>query len=156
MIRLIVAVDQKMGIAKDGVQPWKLPSDEAYFSSMTKQHGGVILMGRTTYEVIGRPLPDRLNYVITSQPEKVAGPVRTVTKIESVLTQHDDVWVIGGAKLYAAMIDQANELYVTRIAADYSCNTFFPNIPDIFSLVWQDKPQQENGDTFWYERYERL
>jgi len=156
MIRLIVAVDQRMGIAKDGVQPWKLPTDEAYFNTMTKQYGAVVVMGRTTHEVISRPLPDRKNYVLTSHPEAVKPPAIANNNLSTVLSQLDDVWIIGGAKLYAATIDQADELYITRIDTDYDCNTFFPAIPDKFKLTWQDKPQQENGDTFWYERYDRL
>lgn len=153
MIRLIAAVDQKFGIAKNGVQPWKLPSDEQYFQQKTLEYGANILMGRKTFEVIGRPLPDRNNFVVSH--ENVIAGVTVVHDIEEFLQSFaEDVWVIGGTSLYEQTLELADEIYLTHIAADFKCDQFFPAIADGFQLVSQSDMQQDNGLDFTYALYE--
>lgn len=153
MIRHIVAFDVHRGIAKDGVQPWKLPSDEQYFADMTKKHGGVILMGRTTYEVIGRPLPNRQNFVASRNAEFAIPGITAVHDVEAFLQNQADVWVIGGAQLYAATLLLADELYITEIEADFACDTFYPALLDHFQLADEGPVQYENDLAFRYNRY---
>lgn len=154
MIRHIVAIDQKRGIAKDGVQPWKLPGDEQYFSDMTKTDGAIVLMGRTTFEVIGRPLPGRQNFVATRKPGYEADGVTIVRNIEEFLEGHPDVWIIGGAQIYAATLALADELYITEIEADFACDVFYPEFAAKFELVEAGEPQYENGLDYRYDRYQ--
>jgi dihydrofolate reductase len=153
MIRHIVAIDQKRGIAKDGIQPWKLPKEEQYFADMTKTHGGVILMGRTTFEVIGRALPGRQNLVASKEPNFTAEGVTVVHNIDGFLQNQPEVWLIGGAQIYAATLLLADELYVTEIEADFGCDVFYPEFTDHFKLSQQSEPQQENGLIYRYNVY---
>ena len=155
MIRLIAAVDQKMGIAKDGSQPWKLPSDEQYFQNQTLLHGGRVLMGRTTFAVIQKPLPRRQNFVLSHATEPIEGAT-IVHDLQAFLVEHPDVWVIGGASVYQQTIELADELYITRIEADFDCDQFFPQIdPEIFQLKQRSEFHHENDLTFYYEIYAR-
>lgn len=146
MIRHIVALDQRRGIARSGVQPWKLPIDERYFADMTKLFGGVVLMGRKTYEVIGRPLPGRHNFVLTHNADFRSAGVTVVHELDSLLAQHADIWVIGGAQIYRQTLGQADELYITEIDADYGCDTFYPEYLTAFEAV-QRGDWQQDGDT---------
>ena len=155
MIRQIVAVDAKNGIARHGVQPWKLPQDEAYFSEQTQRYGATVLMGRTTFEVIGHPLPGRHNLVASHQLADSEG-IEVVHDLDQFLSSlTTDLWIIGGAKLYQATILRADELYVTHIEADFACDTFYPAIPDIFTPTSQSPWQEEAGVRFRYVVYGR-
>ncbi len=126
MIRLIAAIDDRRGIATDHGIPWKLPGDTAYFHEKTAN--GVILMGRATYEEFAAPLHDRENFVLSSE----TGPLRTGFRGVAGLDQlraafpHDDVWVIGGAAVYAETIAEAEELFLTQVLGDFHCTKFFP------------------------------
>jgi dihydrofolate reductase len=155
MIRLIAAIDRQRGIAKKGYQPWLLPTDEAYFAEQTKSHGGEILVGRTTYETFGGPLPDRINHVLTHRDEPLAGAFQ-VHDLEEFLTRYadKDVWVIGGANVYKQVMDLdfADELYITAIDADFGCDQFFP-LYDNYRLVSQSKEFEENGFRLSYRIY---
>jgi dihydrofolate reductase len=153
MIRHIVAIDQNRGIAKNGTQPWKLPTDEQYFLNMTKTHGSVLLMGRTTFEVIGRPLPGRKNFVATRDDNFRAEDVSVVRDIEAFLASQSDIWVIGGAQIYEATLRVADELYVTEIEADFDCDVFYPEFAELFQLVEKGQRQHENGLNYRFNRY---
>jgi dihydrofolate reductase len=153
MIRHIVAIDQNRGIAQNGVQPWKLPGDERYFSDMTKTHGGVVLMGRVTFEVIGRPLPGRQNFVASHDPGFSAEGVTVIHDIDDFLQDQPDVWVIGGAQIYAATLLMADELYITEIDADFGCDVLYPEYTDRFELRQQGDPRQENGLIYYCNVY---
>ena len=153
MIRHIVAFDKNRGIAKNGVQPWKLPTDEKYFSDMTKTYGGILLMGRTTFEVIGRPLVGRQNYVASRQADFVVEDVTVVHDIDAFLNDHQDVWVIGGAEIYAATLSRTDELYITEIDADFGCDVFYPEFTEHFQIVDQGQLRHENNLNYRFNRY---
>ncbi|HET6925046.1 MAG TPA: dihydrofolate reductase [Candidatus Saccharimonadales bacterium] len=155
MIRHLVAVDSKRGIAKNGVQPWKLPGDEAYFTEMSKRYGGNVLMGRTTYDVIGHPLPERRNFVASRHMSETDG-VQVVQDIDAFLAAFpEDIWVIGGADIYRATMEQAEELYVTEIEADFDCDRFYPVIGAEFRLDRRSQVQIENRYRYTYAVYVR-
>jgi dihydrofolate reductase len=158
MIRLIAAIDRQHGIGKNGGQPWFIPDDTAYFSEQTKSHGGVVLVGSTTFKTFKGPLAERHNYVLT----------RSETPIEDAEIVHDlakflsdfkssDVWIIGGAQLYQQIMDQhqADELYLTVIDADFGCDVFFPNYKDSYKLVTQSEPREQNGFRYYFATYQR-
>lgn len=155
MIRLIAAIDARRGIAKHGFQPWHLPADEAYFQQKTVQHGAVVLMGHTTYRVIGGPLPDRQNYVLSRSTRQLDG-VTPISDLTGFLEAHPEVWIIGGASVYAQTIDHADELYLSEIAADFGCDQFFPAYDlSRFTAIYSSAPQHQNGFTFTYTVYAR-
>ena len=159
MIRLIVAMDRKRGIAKQGFQPWNIPEDENYFATMTKQFGANLLVGNITLKVMGGPLPERTNYVLTTDKNPIAGATVT-NNIEKFLNgfQGKDLWVIGGANVYSQCfeLDVIDQIYVTQIEADFGCNQFFPVTNERFQLSSQSELQEQNGFIFRYEIYNKL
>lgn len=156
MIRLIAAIDQKRGLAKDGYQPWHIPADEQYFKDQTRTFGANVLMGRKTFEVMKHPLPARINYVLSHTHLEDAGIV-SVTDLGAFLNNvTEDIWVIGGAAIYEQTIAQADFLYMTHIESDFGCDQFFPDYKQEFELVDQSPPQHEAGLPYRYAIYCRL
>jgi dihydrofolate reductase len=126
-ISMIVAMAQGRVIGKDNNMPWHLPEELQYFKKVTM--GKPILMGRNTYESIGRPLPGRQNIVISSNANLEITGVDVVNSIEQALAvagQCDELMVIGGAGLYNQMITLANTLYITDIKLTVAGDAFFP------------------------------
>jgi dihydrofolate reductase len=154
MIRLIAAIDRKRGIAKGGVQPWKISVDEEYFKDKTHQFGGNILMGRKTFEVIGHPLPSRRNFVVSHDENADIEGVEMVRDLQDFLVNfHEDLWVIGGASIFEQVLLKAEELYLTLIDADFGCDQFFPEYESQFELVDTSALHEENGFIFTYHVY---
>jgi len=129
MISMIVAMDTNRVIGKDNGLLWHLPDDFQYFKAVTM--GKPIVMGRKTFESIGRPLPGRENVVITRDEAFSAEGVTVVNSIDAALEatqQYDEVMVIGGANLYQQMLPLANKLYVTLVRHAFEGDVFFPEI----------------------------
>lgn len=156
MIRLIAAIDRKQGIGKDGFQPWSIPADEQYFTEMTQTHGGHILVGNTTYKLFHAPLANRTNFVLTRDKTPIDG-AELVNNLEKFLKeyQNKDLWVIGGANVFSQVMDmgKADELYLTKIDADFGCNQFFPKYDEGFTLKEQSQLHEQNGFIFSYFVY---
>ena len=157
MIRLIVAIDRKQGIAKQGIQPWHIPDDVDYFNEHTKSKGGDVLIGSVTFKTFKEPLADRQNYVLTRDKEPIEG-VELVHDLKSFLQDYGekDLWVAGGANVFSQVIDLgfADELYITKIEADFGCNQFFPEIDDNrFTLSEQSELHEQNGFIYRYSIY---
>lgn len=155
MIRLIAAIDQARGIAKAGRQPWHIPADEQYFREQTTKFGARVLMGRKTYEVIGRVLPLRTNYVLTHS-RRIGPEIITVTDVDAFLqTESEDIWVIGGAEVYRQTIALADELYLTLVLSDFACDRFFPTYESQFELISKGLVQKEGGLSYVHVIYRR-
>lgn len=124
-----MAMDRNNGIGAANDLLWgrDLPSDLAHFKKLTT--GGSIIMGRKTFQSIGRPLPHRENIVVSSQPTGVAG-VLTANSLDSAYAlARYPVFVCGGGQLYAAAIDDVDVLYVTYVDAEFpGADVFFPQI----------------------------
>ena len=126
-LSLIVAVSDNRVIGKDNRMPWHLSADLKRFKAIT--WGKPILMGRKTYESIGRPLPGRKNIVLTSDPNYQAnGCAVAHSKAEAIelAGDVDELMVIGGTSLYESFLPEANRLYLTLIERDYEGDAFFP------------------------------
>lgn len=156
MIRIIVAFDRKRGIAKGGVQPWSIPEDEAYFMQHTTSHGGIVLMGQKTLEAIGQPLPNRRNIVLSREMHEAEGVVYTQDLDKFLLNHMEDIWVIGGASVFEQTINLADELYITKIDADFGCDQFFPEFEHSFDRKSVSELHTQNGFIFTYETYTKL
>ena len=156
MIRFICAMDSKQGIANEGGIPWqgKLPTDVAYFRKKTLH--STIMMGAGWYAEQQKPLPDRLNVVATTTTEQLRPGFEKVSDARLYLQDAGvDVWVGGGAGLFASTLDLADELYITQLDGDFGCTKFFPKFSDDFTLVSQTEPQTENGITFRFQVWQR-
>ena len=155
MIRQIAAIDANRGIATDKGIPWKLPGDAAYFENETTT--GLIVMGSATYNEFSSPLHGRQNYVLTrSQGPLRSGfqPIATLPDL-TMSHPHEDVWVIGGAFVFAETIDSADELFVTQVLADFHCTKFFPDYRTGFARFDQSAVHEENGVHYRFEKWRR-
>lgn len=134
-IVLVAAVAENGVIGQDGAMPWHLPADLAHFKRVTWGHP--ILMGRRTFEAIGRALPGRRNIVISRSGFKAPG-IETATSLEQAVAlcgEATQIMVIGGAELYRAALPIARRIYLTRIHASLEGDTFFP---DLDSTQWYE------------------
>jgi dihydrofolate reductase len=157
MIRAIAAVDAKRGIANDHGIPWagRVPSDVAYFRKMTE--GGVIVMGAGVYKELDAPLPNRRNIVASSSEEPLREGFEKITDARAFIeSAQEDVWVIGGAALFASTIDLIEELHLTFLDQDFGCTKFFPAYDEIFQKVNEQPPIIENGITLRITIWKRL
>jgi len=130
MISLIWGQDENGLIGKDNALPWKLPADMQWFRKQTM--GKPILMGRKTYESIGKPLPGRENIVITRQDADIPGCLvahsvsEGVEVFENLHSEHDELMVMGGAEIYAQFLPEADRLYITEIHHAFEGDAWFP------------------------------
>ena len=123
-------------IGRDGSLPWHLPEDLAFFKTTTSGHP--IVMGRKTYESIGRALPKRRNIVLTRDQGWAAPGVEVIHGVEDLekLPGLDGrVFIIGGAEIYAAFMGRLDDLLVSHVSADYPGDTWFPEFEDQFNLT---------------------
>jgi dihydrofolate reductase len=127
VLSLIVAMTRDRVIGRDNDLPWRLSEDLKRFKRITT--GKPIIMGRKTYDSIGRPLPNRLNIVVTRSAEFKAPGCTVVHSLDDALAAAGDVeevLVIGGATLYEEALPRADRLYLTWVEADVAGDTFFP------------------------------
>ncbi len=130
MISLLVAMDNNRLIGKDNDLPWHLPADLAYFKRVTMGHS--IVMGRKTFDSIGRPLPGRENIIITRNTDYKADWCKVIHSIEEVLEMNQEdkeLFIIGGAEIFKEVLPHADRLYITEIDAVFEGDTFFPAFP---------------------------
>jgi len=125
-IHIIVAMDAQRGIGINNTLPWRLPEDLAHFKRLTTGHP--IIMGRKTFESIGRPLPGRRNIVITRNADWRHDGVETVNSIGAAVALVGDAvaFIIGGAEIYQQSLPLANQLVITEISKTFACDAFFP------------------------------
>ena len=129
IVSLLVAMDERRGIGKQGQLPWRLSSDLKRFRALTMGHH--IVVGRRTFESIGKPLPGRQMIIVTRDANyKVAGCF-TAHSVGGALELARDrgeseLFICGGAEIYAATLERADRIYLTRVHADCDADTFFP------------------------------
>jgi len=146
VIRAIAAVDDRLGLSTDTGIPWSVPADVAHFRDTTA--GVDVLMGFTTYAEFDRPMPGRVNFVATRRGGALRDGFRAVDDLTGLLSgdHTGDLWVIGGATLYAAALPLTEALSLTRVEGDFGCTKFFPPFQDAFELV-EDRPLAGQGAT---------
>lgn len=147
-LALIVAYAQNRVVGIENRLPWHLPEDLKYFKQVTT--GKAVIMGRKTYESIGRPLPNRLNIVISRNPQFIADGVEVVSSLEAAIERateynhtnnQDEIMVIGGAAIYELALPLADKLYITLVHAQVDGDAYFPEV----SLAsWQLLDQQDH------------
>ena len=132
MISLVVACGRNNVIGSGGRIPWHVPADLKQFKSLTM--GKPIIMGRKTYQSIGKPLPGRTNIVITRDREFAAEGIQIAGSLNAALEQAgalgDEIMIIGGGQIYEAALPMAKRIYMTRIELEPQGDVFFPTIED--------------------------
>ncbi len=158
MISIIAAVARNGVIGDRNALPWHIAEDLKYFKAVTSGHP--VVMGRRTWESLGRPLPRRTNVVLTRQALRFEGAqtASSLAGAAALFPPSEELFVIGGAQLYAAALPVADRLYLTRIDCDYEGDTRFPEW-DVraWRLVASERHERgaEYPHPFVFERYER-
>ena len=155
MIALIAAISENYVIGNDNDLPWHIPEDLKHFKEVTKGH--TVLMGRKTWESIPekyRPLPKRLNIVITRQENyDVPEGVELFSSIDAAFDAHkgEDIMVIGGGGIYEQTIERADRLYMTHVHREVPGDVFFPKIDE---SIWKEI-ERDDHEEFSFVTYER-
>jgi dihydrofolate reductase len=129
LVSIVVAMDERNGIGRDGALPWRLPEDLKRFKSLTL--GKPVVMGRKTWDSIGKPLPGRHNVVVTRQAGLALPGATVVPSLAAALRVAGDVpevCIIGGAEIYRLALPVTDVLHVTRVHATVDADTFFPSL----------------------------
>ncbi|MDP5210364.1 dihydrofolate reductase [Microbulbifer sp. 2205BS26-8] len=153
-VALIAAVARNGAIGKDDGLPWRLSGDLQFFKRITM--GKPVVMGRKTFESIGRPLPGRNNIVITRNASWQAGGVEVVASLEAGLCRAREwalkvgaaeVMVIGGAQIYRQALPLASHLYITEVDAEVDADAFFPKLDDSWvEIVRECYPASDSNE----------
>lgn len=143
MIALVVAMAENNVIGKENKLIWHLPADLKFFKNLTTGHP--IIMGRKTYESIGKPLPNRTNIIITRQPDFKAESCLVAHSLSEALMMaqqlDSDIFVIGGAEIYNQAMFLADTIYLTEVHHKFEGDTFFPEIDP---LLWVETAREEH------------
>jgi len=139
MIAIIVAKSKNNVIGSNGSIPWNVPKDLKYFKELTE--GNTVIMGRKTYESLpkdNKPLPNRINIVITRDSNFTANGCIVVSSIEEAILKVDnrkDTFIIGGGEIYKQAINFVDKIYITEINGEFEGDTYFPELSDKWNLV---------------------
>jgi len=158
-ISLIVAAAENNAIGKNNQLLWHLPNDLRFFKQTTSGHP--IIMGRKTYESVGKPLPNRRNIIVTRQSGYTVDGAEVVHSLEEALARcdGDEVFIVGGADIYRQAMPIAKRIYLTRVHADVEGDSYFPELDDaewtLVSAAYHASDERHAlGYTFM--RYERM
>ena len=160
-ITLMAAMAENRVIGRDNTLPWHLPEDLARFKRRTEGH--VVIMGRRTFESVGRPLPNRRSIVITRKRDYHPPGAEIARSLEEALerareSKSDEVFILGGAEIYTLALPEVDRLELTIVHADVSGDTFFPEC-DLSEWTLIDEQRHEADDrhayAFSFRTYER-
>lgn len=144
VLSIIAALGENNELGKDNKLLWHLPADMAYFKNTTT--GCPVIMGRKTFESIGRPLPNRRNVVITRDETYKAASIEVLHSLDEALELFKlyplEVFVIGGGEIYKQALPRADKLYITRVHGEFEGDTFFPEIK---KSIWQEVSRENHA-----------
>lgn len=152
-LAIIAAIARNRAIGKDNTLPWHISEDLQRFKRLTTGH--TVLMGRKTYDSIGKPLSGRRNVVVSRSPLK---RVETYTSLDAALgalADQERVFVIGGGEVYAQVLERADELFLTIVDREVDADTFFPPFEHLLGKVFQ-LVNRELRDGYSFEEYTRI
>lgn len=162
MLSIIVAVSENGVIGKDNQLLWKLSADLKYFKNLTTNHA--VIMGRKTYESIGKPLPNRKNIVISGNNSFSAEGIEVVSSLEKAIEKaqnslpNDEIFIIGGGTIYKQALSMADKVYLTEVKISIQGDTFFPKLD---SEMWKEvsrtshRADEKNEFDYAFVIYER-
>lgn len=162
MISIIAAIGKNNELGKNNTLVWNMPTDLKYFREKTSGHP--VIMGRKTFESIGRPMPNRRNIIITRDLNYKKDGIEVVHSIEEALNlvpkKNDEIFIIGGEEIFKRAMPVADKLYITHIdAEDKDANVFFP---EIIPIVWNETSHEEhkkdarNPFNYTFSIYEKI
>ncbi|MEJ8755844.1 dihydrofolate reductase [Pontibacter sp. H259] len=153
MIAIVVAVAENNVIGKDNQLIWHLPADLRFFKNLTIGHP--IIMGRKTYESIGKPLPGRTTVIITRQQDFEAPGCIVVNSVDEAIAEaqtiDQDVYIIGGAEIYKQALVKTDTIYLTRVHHTFDGDTFFPEINEAdWEVISEEKHEPDEKNKYSY------
>lgn len=164
MISIVVAIDEKGGIGKDNKLIWNIPSDLKRFKEITtKNQIGInnninnkVIMGKKTYDSIGRELPNRTNIVLSLKDKHSY----SIT-FEDILDYNEhfpeeEIFIIGGEQIYKQFLPYTDKIYLTKVKGDFGADKFFYFDKDVYELTYRSGVQHENGYEFEFLEYEKI
>ncbi|MFQ1006910.1 dihydrofolate reductase [Gilliamella apicola] len=158
ILSVIVAMAHNRVIGLNNQMPWHLPADLAWFKKNTLNKP--VIMGRKTFESIGRPLPNRHNIVISRQIEPSDNKISNVSWVKSIdeaislaqAQQPDEVFIIGGGNIYQQVLPLIDRLYLTHIDAELQGDTYFPDyLPEQWQVIYQQDHQTDEKNSYPYQ-----
>lgn len=161
MTTIVVAMGEKNEIGFKNQLLWHLPNDLKHFKELTSGHP--IVMGRKTYESIGKPLPNRTNIVVSTKKDwfeegiLIVGSIKEALKFAKKI--NDDIFVIGGGEIYKQTIDLADKLEITQVKTTLEADTYFPKID---AKIWKKTNEichskdDKNSYDFCFQSYEKI
>lgn len=157
-ISYIVAMDRNRVIGRENQLPWRLPADLKFFKNTTMGH--TIVMGRKTYESIGKPLPGRTNVIMTQNRDYEAPGCVIVHSIEELMDRYGDeeVFVTGGSELFRLFMPYVDKMYITRIEHEFEGNTVFPEFDEQqWEITWSEQgiKDEKNPYTYFFQKHEK-
>ncbi|QCX52863.1 dihydrofolate reductase [Elizabethkingia sp. JS20170427COW] len=161
MITLVVAAGKKNEIGKDNQLLWHQPKDLKHFKEITQGHP--VIMGRKTYESIGKPLPNRTNIVISRRKDwfqegiLIVGSLKEALKFAKKID--DEVFVIGGGEVFKQSLEQADKIEMTRVEVETEADVFFPEInPKVWILTQEEfiPKDEKNPLDMYFQTFERI
>ncbi|MDT4834763.1 IS1595 family transposase ISSsu9 [compost metagenome] len=159
-LSVIVAIAEDNAIGRNNQLLWHLPADLKHFKNLTTGH--TIIMGRKTFDSIGKPLPNRRNIVISRNPGlEITGAEMVNSLNHAIALSKDDseVFIIGGAEIYRQAFPLAQRLYLTRVHGLFEADTFFPKID---ATLWKEThaitfpPDEKNALSYTFSTFERI
>ena len=159
MISVVVATDEKGGIGKDNKLMWNIPSDLKRFKEITTKNQikidndikNIVIMGRKTYESIGKELPNRANIVL-SLKNKCSYSVEDILDYNERFPE-EELFVIGGEEIYKQFLPYADKIYLTKVNGDFGADKFFHFDEDMYEISYRSGVQYENGYEFEFLEY---
>jgi len=159
-ISIIVAFDENRLIGRDNTLPWHLPADLKHFKNITMGHH--MIMGRKTYDSIGKPLPGGISVIVTRQKNLEINGCIVVSSLQEALEKcrnEEEVFIIGGAEIFKYALPLSTHLYITQIHHKFEGDTFFPEIK---SSEWEEisrekhQADEKNNWDYTYINYEKV
>ena len=157
MIAIIAAYDKNRLIGKDGGMPWYIPGELKRFRQLTE--GNIVIMGRKTYESLGKPLPGRINIVLSRSKKFCGENLYTADSVEQALAlasnwPQKDIFISGGANLYSQVMDSTDTMYITEIDAEFDGDTYF-HVFDESLFTKEIQARYESTVPYTYVTYKR-
>ncbi|WP_077326592.1 dihydrofolate reductase [Virgibacillus siamensis] len=161
MISLLVAMDKHKTIGLNNDLPWRLPNDLKFFKE--KSTGNTIIMGRKTFESMGKPLPNRKNVVVTRSQSDFPNEVEVIHDLDTIYNWNsenpgEELFVIGGGNIFRQVLPHADRMYITWIDEDFKGDTFFPEFNEadweLTSKVKGEK-NEKNPYDYYFLQYDR-
>ena len=159
IVTIVVAIGENNAIGKNNELLWYLPKDLRHFKTITKGH--TVIMGRKTFESVGKPLPNRRNIIITRNTDLAIEGTEVVHTLEDALElckQGEEVFVIGGAEIYKIAMPHTDKIYLTVVHENFEADAFFPEIDHNLWLETASEkhlPDDKNNLSFTFSTLER-